>query len=87
MRSFHWVRGSFAFKFETSNFIFLLDHAIKVALETVSRSFQHFDLMDFFNHSSSVDATVVVSKYWPIIGQDIGIIFVTKEVAITIATV
>ena len=58
-----------------------------MALETVSRSFQHLDLMDYFNHSPSVDATVLVSKYCLIIGQDIGIIFVTKEVAITIATV
>jgi len=60
---------------------FKLGHVIKVA----QNSFQHFphsDLMGRYDHSLSVDVTIVVSKVCPIFGQDVGIIFGTEEVTI-----
>ena len=40
--------------------------------------------MGHYDHSLSVDATIMVSKNCPIIGKHVGIIFVTQQV--TIAT-
>ena len=51
-------------------------------LKTVSST---YICMGHFNHSLSLDATIMVSKICPIIGEDVGIIFVTQYV--TIATV
>ena len=47
---------------------------IKVALN----SFQHLYLMDRYDHSLSLDATIMVSKNFPTIGEDIVTIFVTE---------
>ena len=38
-----------------------------------------------YNHSLSVDATIMVPKNWPVISEHVVIIFVTQQV--TIATV
>ena len=38
--------------------------------------------MGHYYHSLSVDATIMVSKNYPIIGEHVGIIFVTQEVTI-----
>ena len=38
--------------------------------------------MGRYNHSLSLDATIMVSKHCPIIGEDVGIIFVTQYVTI-----
>ena len=38
--------------------------------------------MGHYYHSLSVDATIMVSKNCPIIGEHVGIIFVTQYVAI-----
>ena len=38
--------------------------------------------MCHYNHSLSIDATIIVSKNCPIIGEHVGIIFVTQLVAI-----
>ena len=47
-------------------------------LITVSCTFQDVDFdVSLFNHSLSLDATIVVSKNCPITGEHIGIIFVT----------
>ena len=51
-------------------------------LKTVSST---YICMGHYNHSLSLDATIMVSKNCPIIGEDVGIIFVTQYV--TIATV
>ena len=51
-------------------------------LKTVSNT---YIWMGRYNHSLSLDATIMVSKNCPIIGEDVGIIFVTQY--ITIATV
>ena len=34
-------------------------------------------MMCHYNHSLSIDATIMVSKNCPITGEDVGIIFVT----------
>ena len=41
--------------------------------------------MGRYNHSLSLDGTIMVSKHFPIIGKQVVIIFVTEQV--TIATV
>ena len=51
-------------------------------LKTVSST---YICMAHYNHSLSLDTTIMVSKNCPIIGEDVGIIFVTQY--ITIATV
>ena len=51
-------------------------------LKTVSST---YICMGRYNHSLTLDATIMVSKNCPIIGEDVGIFFVTRYV--TIATV
>jgi len=48
-------------------------------------SFQQLDYDGRYNHSLSLDGTIMVSKHCPIIGEHVAIIFVTQWV--TIATV
>ena len=55
---------------------------LKRWLKTVSNT---YIWMGRYNHSLSLDATIMVSKNCSIIGEDVGIIFVTQYV--TIATV
>ena len=43
-------------------------------LKTVSSA---YIWMGRYNHSFSLDATIMVSKHYPIIGEHVGIIFVT----------
>ena len=45
-------------------------------LKTVSNTFQDLDFDE--SYSLSVDATTMVSKNWPIIGEHVGIIFVAQ---------
>ena len=51
-------------------------------LKTVSSS---YILMGYYNHSLSLDATTMISKNHPIIGENVITTFVTRQV--TIATV
>ena len=53
--------------------------------ENISTVSSTYILMGRCNHSLSLDATIMVSKYCPIIGEYVVIIFVTQQV--TIATV
>ena len=46
-------------------------------LKTVSSTFQGLDFDMSYYHSLSVDATIMVSKDCPIIGEHVGIVFVT----------
>ena len=46
-------------------------------LKTVSSTFQDVDLMGHYYHALSINATIMVSKDCPIIGEHVGIIFVT----------
>ena len=48
-------------------------------------SFQQLDVDGQYNHTLSLDATIMVPENWPINGEHIVFIFVTKKV--TIATV
>ena len=56
-------------------------HFLFIAFKVAQNSFQHFlrhrFLMGHYYHSLSVDATIMVSKHCPIIGEHVGIIFVT----------
>ena len=42
--------------------------------------------MGCYNHSLSLDATIMVSKKCPIIGEHVVIIFVTQKVTIALIT-
>ena len=46
-------------------------------LETVSITFQDLDF-DAYHHTLSIDATGMVSRNCPIIGEHVGIIFMTQ---------
>ena len=48
-------------------------------LKTVSST---YICMGRYNHSLSLDTTIMVSKHCPIIGEDVGIILVTQYVSI-----
>ena len=54
------------------------------ALRWLKTVFSTYICMGRYNHSLSLDATIMVSKNCPILGEDVGIIFVTQYV--TIAT-
>ena len=56
-----------------------------VTSEAIKRWLKTVSWMVRYNHSLSLDATIMVSKNCSIIGEDVGIIFVTQYV--TIATV
>ena len=47
-------------------------------LKTVSSTFQDLDFDVSYNQSLSIDASIMVSKNCPIIGEHVGIIFVTQ---------
>ena len=63
------------FKLKTKH---CLVESLKVAQKQFPAHSKTLILMCHYNHSLSIDATIVVSKNFPITGEHVGIIFVTQ---------
>jgi len=68
------------------------DGGYVIQLKVAQNSFQHFPALSktlilmshIYNHSLSVDGTIKASKLFPIIGENVVIIFLTQKVTIVI---